>query len=91
MTAVLLILGASRLSRSYETSYQQRVAHLEADSVQDTVALNRLLAAGITLKVERSMDDHAYFLVLPGARKAAQPVQSPEGLAVEVWPDPKLL
>lgn len=86
LAAVLLVCGASQLSHSYEASYQQRLAGLEADSVQDTVALNRLLAAGITLKVERSNDSDGYFLVLPGARKAAQPVQSPEGLAVEVWP-----
>ena len=86
LAAVLLVCGASQLSHSYEASYQQRLARLEADSVQDTVALNRLLAAGITLKVERSNDNDGYFLVLPGARKAAQPVQSPEGLAVEVWP-----
>jgi hypothetical protein len=86
LAAVLLVLGASRLSHSYEASYQQRLARLEADSVQNTVSLNRLLAAGITLKVERSPDGAAYFLILPGARKAAQPVSSPEGLAVEVWP-----
>jgi hypothetical protein len=58
---------------------------MEADSTADTIALNRLLAAGIALKVERSKDN-AYFLILPGAQKAAQPVNSPEGLAVEVWP-----
>jgi hypothetical protein len=84
--AVILVLGASHLSRSYDEAYRDRLAHLEADSVQNTVALNRLLAAGITLQVERSKEGDAYFLVLPGARKAAQPVNSPEGLAVEVWP-----
>jgi hypothetical protein len=86
MATVLLVLGASHLSRCYDESYRQRLAHLEADSVQNTVALNRLLAAGITLNVEQSKDEGAYFLILPGTRKAAQPVNSPEGLAVEVWP-----
>jgi hypothetical protein len=86
LAALLLVCGASQLSHSYEASYRQRLARLEADSVQNTVALNRLLAAGITLKVERSNNSDGYFLVLPGARKAAQPVKSPEGLAVEVWP-----
>jgi hypothetical protein len=86
LAGVLLVCGASHLSHSYEEAYQKRLTRLEADSVQNTVALNRLLAAGITLKVERSKDDDAYFLVLLGARKAAQPVPSPEGLAVEVWP-----
>ena len=86
IATVFLVLGASRLSQSYEASYQQRLAALEADSVQNTISLNRLLAAGITLKVERSKEEDAYFLVLPGAHKAGQPVESPEGLAVEVWP-----
>jgi hypothetical protein len=85
IAVTILFLGAARLSRSYEQSYQDRVAHMEADSTADTIALNRLLAAGIALKVERSKDN-AYFLILPGAQKAAQPVNSPEGLAVEVWP-----
>jgi len=86
LTITILSLGARGLSRYYEQSYQQRLAHLEADSVENTVALNRLLTAGISLKVERASDDSAYFLVLQGAHKAAQPVNSPEGLAVEVWP-----
>jgi hypothetical protein len=83
---IVLALGASHLSRAYEASYQQRLAHLEADSVQNTIALNRLLTAGITLKVERDKDGDAYFLILQGAHKAAEPVNSPEGLAVEIWP-----
>jgi hypothetical protein len=83
---ILLVLGAAHLSHVYEESYRDRVARMEADSVQNTVALNRLLAAGITLEVQRSKDGDAYFLILPGARKAAQPINSPEGLAVEVWP-----
>jgi hypothetical protein len=74
------------LSRYYDDCYQQRLAHLEADSIENTIALNRLLAAGIALKVERSKEGDAYFLILQGAHKAAQPVNSPEGLAVEVWP-----
>jgi hypothetical protein len=86
LTITILSLGARGLSRYYEQSYQHRLAHLEADSVENTVALNRLLTAGISLKVERASDDSAYFLVLQGAHKAAQPVNSPEGLAVEVWP-----
>jgi membrane protein required for beta-lactamase induction len=86
VTVTVLSLGASHLSRFYEAAYQERVAHMEADSVENTVALNRLLAAGIALKVERSKDGNAYFLILQGAQKAAQPVNSPEGLAVEVWP-----
>jgi hypothetical protein len=79
-------LGALNLSSHYEQAYQQRLAHMEADSVENTVALNRLLAAGIALKVERNKEGDAYFLILEGAHKAAQPVNSPEGLAVEVWP-----
>jgi hypothetical protein len=86
LTITILSVGAHVLSRSYEQSYQKRLAHLEADSVENTIALNRLLTAGISLKVERASDDSAYFLVLQGAHKAAQPVNSPEGLAVEVWP-----
>jgi hypothetical protein len=83
---IVLAFGAAHLSRAYEASYQQRLAHLEADSVQNTIALNRLLSAGISLKVERDKDGEAYFLILQGAHKAADPVSSPEGLAVEVWP-----
>lgn len=86
MTATVLSLGAHHLSRSYEEFYQQRIAHLEADSIENTIALNRLLVAGIALKVERSKDGDAYYLILQGAHKAAQPISSPEGLAVEVWP-----
>jgi len=86
ITVVIFSLGAEHLARSYEAAYQTRVAHMEADSATDTVALNRLLVAGITLKVEQSPDLEAWYLILPGARKAAQPINSPEGLAVEVWP-----
>jgi hypothetical protein len=83
---IVLVIGAGHLSRAYEAAYQERLSHLEADSVQNTIALNRLLAAGITLKVERDKDGSAYFLILQGAHKAADPISSPEGLAVEVWP-----
>jgi hypothetical protein len=86
ITVAVLSVGASHLSRAYEESYQQRLSHLEADSIENTIALNRLLTAGIALKVERSKDADAYYLILQGARKAAQPINSPEGLAVEVWP-----
>lgn len=86
LAVIVLSLGASHLSRSYEESYQERLGHMEADSVQNTIALNRLLTAGIALKVERSKEGDAYYLILQGASKAAQPVNSPEGLAVEVWP-----
>ncbi len=86
VAGIILSVGAARLSRSYEESYQERVAHLEADSAQDTVALNHLLAAGIALQVQRNKENDGYFLILQGAHKAAQPVNSPEGLAVEVWP-----
>ena len=79
-------LGAAHLSHSYEAAYQDRVAHMEADATSDTIALNRLLVAGINLKVERSPDANAWYLILPGAHRATQPVSSPEGLAVEVWP-----
>jgi hypothetical protein len=82
----ILFLGAAHLSHSYEAAYEERVAHMEADSASDTVALNRLLSAGITLEVEKGPDGTGWYLILPGARKAAQPVNSPEGLAVEVWP-----
>jgi hypothetical protein len=85
-TVVILTLSASHLARSYEEAYQARLDHMEADSAADTVALNRLLVAGITLKLERSKDNTAYFLILQGAHKAAQPIDSPEGLALEVWP-----
>lgn len=86
VTANVLAAERAHLARAYEKSYQERLARMEADSVENTVALNRLLVAGITLKVERSKEGDSYFLILPGARKAAQPVNSPEGLAVEVWP-----
>jgi hypothetical protein len=86
ITAIVLSYGARHLSSIYEESYQQRLAHMEADSIENTIALNRLLAAGIALKVERDKDGTAYYLILQGARKAAQPINSPEGLAVEVWP-----
>jgi hypothetical protein len=86
IAVTIFSLGAAHLSRSYEAAYQDRVAHMEADSAADTVALNRLLVAGLTLKVEQSPDREGWYLILPGARKAAQPVNSPEGLAVEVWP-----
>jgi hypothetical protein len=86
ITVTILSFGARHLSHYYEESYQQRLAHLEADSIQNTIALNRLLAAGIALKVERDKDGAAYYLILQGAHKAAQPINSPEGLAVEVWP-----
>lgn len=83
---VILCLGSSRLARFYEEAYQDRLGHLEADSATNTVALNRLLTAGITLKLDRSGDNTSYFLILQGAHKAAQPINSPEGLAVQVWP-----
>jgi hypothetical protein len=86
VTATVLSLGAHHLSHYYEESYQQRLSHLEADSIQNTIALNRLLAAGIALKVERDKDGGAYYLILQGVHRAAQPINSPEGLAVEVWP-----
>jgi len=86
LTTIVLAFGARHLSRTYEESYQQRLSHLEADSIENTIALNRLLAAGIALKVERDKDGTAYYLILQGAHKAAQPINSPEGLAVEVWP-----
>jgi hypothetical protein len=88
ITATVTIVAAREtyLARIYETAYQDRLSHLEADSAQNTVALNRLLAAGITLKFERSDDNTSHFLILQGAKKAAQPVVSPEGLAVQVWP-----
>jgi hypothetical protein len=86
ITAIVLSYGAHNLSHYYEESYQQRLAHMEADSIENTIALNRLLAAGIALKVERNKEGDAYFLILQGAHKAAQPISSPEGLAVEVWP-----
>jgi len=86
VAVMILCFGAVHLSHAYEAAYQDRVAHMEADSAIDTVALTHLLAAGITLQVERSPDDTAWYLILPGAHKAAQPVNSPEGLAIEVWP-----
>jgi hypothetical protein len=86
LTFIVLACGAAHLSRAYEAAYQERLSHLEADSVENTIALNRLLTAGITLKVERDPEASSYFLVLQGAHKAANPVSSPEGLAVEVWP-----
>ena len=86
LTFIVLTCGAAHLSRAYEAAYQERLSHLEADSVQNTIALNRLLTAGITLKIERDTDGSSYFLILQGAHKAANPVSSPEGLAIEVWP-----
>jgi hypothetical protein len=86
VTAIVLSLGARHLSSYYEASYRQRLAHLEADSLDNTIALNRLLSAGISLKIERDRDGNAYYLILRGAHKAAPPISSPEGLAVEVWP-----
>jgi len=86
VTVIVLCLGARQLSNYYEKSYQQRLAHLEADSLENTIALNRLLTLGVTLKIEQSKEENAFYLVLQGAHKAAQPVNSPEGLAVEVWP-----
>jgi len=86
ITAIVLTFGARHLSNYYEESYQQRLAHMEADSIENTIALNRLLAAGIALKVERNKEGDAYYLIMQGAHKAAQPINSPEGLAVEVWP-----
>jgi hypothetical protein len=86
IVVVVLVLGAGHLSHSYEQAFQSRVAHMEADSATNTFALNRLLTAGITVKVEQAPDAHAFFLILPGAQKAAAPVNSPEGIALEVWP-----
>jgi len=85
-TVTVLSLAKSYLASSYEAAYQDRLSHLEADSALNTIALNRLLAAGITLRFERSEDNTSHFLILQGAQKAAQPVNSPEGLAVQVWP-----
>jgi hypothetical protein len=86
VAVMILSLGAVHLSHSYEAAYQDRVAHMEADSTSNTIALNRLLVAGISLKVERSPDANAWYLILPGAHRATPPVSSPEGLAMEVWP-----
>lgn len=86
VTTLVLYFGASSLSRRYEETYQQRLATLEAGSADDTVTLSRLATAGISLKLERGADGDSYFLVLRGARKAAQPISSTEGLAVQIWP-----
>ena len=86
VTAVLLGLGTTTLSRRYETAYQRRLGALEAGSAEDTATLNRLLTAGIAIKLERNPGGDGYFLVLRGIRRAAQPVNSPEGLAVQIWP-----
>lgn len=86
VTAIALCSGASELARHYDDAYQQRVAVLERNAASDALALDRLLAAGIALKVERSPDGDGYFLILGGAHRAAQPVNSPEGLAVQFWP-----
>ena len=86
VTVVAFYFGATSLSRHYEDAYQKRLGGLEADSAEDTVTLDRLLTAGISLKVERNREGDGYFLILRGAHRAAQPVNSPEGLAVQVWP-----
>ena len=86
VAGTVLYFGATSLSRHYEDSYQERLGGLEADSAEDTVTLDRLLTAGISLKVERNREGDGYFLILRGAHRAAQPVNSPEGLAVQVWP-----
>ncbi len=86
IAGAILSFGATSLSRHYEDGYQRRVARLESDAATDTAALEGLLGARITLKLERSPDGDGYFLVLRGARRAAQPINSPEGLVVQVWP-----
>jgi hypothetical protein len=85
VSATVLGIGSGHLSRSYDRAFQQRVAHMEADSVTNTITLNRLLALGLAIKIERGSSSDDWFLVLQGARKAAAPVDSPEGPAVEVW------
>jgi hypothetical protein len=85
VSLTVLSIGSARLSRSYEAAFQDRVTHMEADSVTTTVTLNRLLALGLAIKLERGSNPDDWFLVLQGARKAAAPVDSPEGPAVEIW------
>jgi hypothetical protein len=85
VSATVLGIGSGHLSRSYNRAFQERVAHMEADSVTNTITLNRLLALGLAIKIERGSSSDDWFLVLQGARKAAAPVDSPEGPAVEVW------
>jgi hypothetical protein len=85
VSATVLRFGSVHLSRSYDHAFRDRVAQMEADSVTNTVTLNRLLALGLAIKLERGTNPDDWFLVLQGARKAAAPVDSPEGPAVEVW------
>jgi hypothetical protein len=85
VSVTVLAIGSTHLSRSYDRAFQNRVAHMEADSVTNTITLNRLLALGLAIKLERGADPDDWFLVLQGARKAAAPVNSPEGPAVEIW------
>ena len=82
VTTVVLYFGAASLSRHYEDAYQQRLGGLEADSAENTLTLARLLTAGISLKLERNSEGDGYFLIMKGARRAAQPTNTPEGLAV---------
>ena len=86
VTSIVLTSGARHLSHYYQEAYQQQLSHLEADSIENTITLSRLLAAGITLKVERNKEADGYYLILQGIHKAAQPINSPEGIAIEVWP-----
>lgn len=83
-TLIVLAYGADHLSRSYEHAYQERVAHIEADSVANTVALNRLLTVGLTLQLERGSNASDWFLVLKGARKISGPLDSADGPAIEL-------
>ncbi len=85
-TTLILYFGAIHLRSYYEDQYHRRVAELETDSIQDTVTLNRLVEAGISIELRRNESGDGYFLVLKGVKKAAQPVNSPDGLAVQVWP-----
>lgn len=86
VTVMILYFGATELSKYHETLYQQKLSSLEASSVQDTITLNRLLQAGITIDLRRHESGDGYFMILKGAKKAAQPVSTAEGLAVQIWP-----
>ena len=86
LTTAGLLYGWNTISDHCEAEYQAQLASLQAGSSQDKASITELATAGITLNVERAENNDGVFVVFKGASRAAQPINSQEGLAVQVWP-----
>jgi len=74
------------LQQKYGAHGYRRLSAWEAGTSSSVLFVRNRISPIFRPQRAGASDDSAYFLVLQGTHKAAQPVNSPEGLAVEVWP-----